>query len=169
MLSFPGVEGHPVLLADPGHIHVAHDRISQIVPQFVPFPSYLKDTTHFLQKISAIHTLPPNTLLVTLDVTSLYINIPHHEGIAACSAALATRNIKEPPTDHLTTLISYILRKNNFVFGEMHYIQTSGTSMSTWTASSYANLIVPRPDVLSRSATCKTRNVIYRKVFTVCR
>jgi hypothetical protein len=47
-------------------------------------PSFIKDTTNYLQKISALTPLPPNTTLVTMDVTSLYTNIPHSDGIEAC-------------------------------------------------------------------------------------
>ena len=44
--------------------------------------SYIKDTNHFLQQIFEIHTsTPPNSWLVTLDVKSLYTNIPQDEGI----------------------------------------------------------------------------------------
>ena len=64
------------------------------ISQFVDFhlrllvetiPSYVKDNTHFLQKIDSMGTLSSNTILVTLDVSSLYTNIPHEEGIFACA------------------------------------------------------------------------------------
>ncbi|XP_062599980.1 uncharacterized protein LOC134261570 [Saccostrea cucullata] len=46
-------------------------------------PSYLKDTTDYINKTPSTG-LPDHTLLVTMDVTSLYTNIPHDEGIEAC-------------------------------------------------------------------------------------
>ena len=39
-----------------------------------------------------ITTLPANTYLVTLDVSSLNANIPQDEGIAACKSALLSRS-----------------------------------------------------------------------------
>jgi hypothetical protein len=42
-------------------------------------PSYIKDTTDYLKKILNL-TIPENTTLVTMDVTSLYTNIPHDDG-----------------------------------------------------------------------------------------
>jgi hypothetical protein len=39
-------------------------------------PSYSKDTTDYLNK-TPFSGLPDHTLLVTMDVTSLYTNIPH--------------------------------------------------------------------------------------------
>ena len=47
-------------------------------------PSFVKDTTDFICKIKSVPKLKQNSLLVTLDVTSLYTNIPHEDGIEAC-------------------------------------------------------------------------------------
>ena len=46
-------------------------------------PSHVKDRRHFLDLIEKLPPLPPNALLVTDDVTSLYTNISREEGIAA--------------------------------------------------------------------------------------
>ena len=105
-------------------------------------PSYIKDTTHFLLKLRALTNLPPETMLATLDVTSLYTNIPHSEGIEACRTALNSRRIRQPPTDDLIHLIKLILTRNSFVFGEEHYLQLRGTAMGTVMAPSYANIFM---------------------------
>ena len=49
-------------------------------------------------KVQSLTNLPSDTLLVTLDVSSLYTNIPHAEGIAACIESLNTRETQSPPT-----------------------------------------------------------------------
>ena len=46
-------------------------------------PSYVKDTTDFICKIKSVPKLSHNSLLVTLDVTSLYTSITHKDGIEA--------------------------------------------------------------------------------------
>ena len=49
-------------------------------------PSYIRDTSHFVHKIGndlAPKTTPNKTFLVTMDVSSLYPNIDHNEGISA--------------------------------------------------------------------------------------
>ena len=51
-------------------------------------PSYIRDTTDFLQKLRELPALPPESFLVTLDVSSLYTNTPHNEGINACKEFL---------------------------------------------------------------------------------
>jgi hypothetical protein len=43
-------------------------------------PSHIKDTTDYLKKMENL-TIPKNTTLVTMDVTSLYMNIPYDDGM----------------------------------------------------------------------------------------
>ena len=68
-------------------------------PLVSKLPSYIKDTAHFLNKLDSIFTLPNDSLLVTLDVSSLYTNIPHTEGIQAARLHLHERTSKTPPTE----------------------------------------------------------------------
>lgn len=53
-------------------------------PLLHKIPSYLQDSTHFLRIINNMGTLPTEALLVIMDVTSQYTNIPHEEGARAC-------------------------------------------------------------------------------------
>ena len=60
------------------------DHLLQPIAQIQP--SYLKDTTDFINFIENTR-LPPNTTLVSMDVTSLYTNRPQEEGInTVCEA-----------------------------------------------------------------------------------
>ena len=47
-------------------------------------PSYVKDTSYFITKIHNLKGNSSECILVTLDVTSLYSNIPNDDGIKAC-------------------------------------------------------------------------------------
>ena len=78
----PGNPGRPIVSSN------SHptERISQFVdyhlqPLVHKLPSFVKDTNDFLNKLLTIGNLPADSLLVTLDVSSLYTNIPHNEGI----------------------------------------------------------------------------------------
>ena len=53
------------------------------------FPSYIKDTDDFLQTVlhPDLH-IPPGSILVTMDVQSLYTNIPQDEGTDICLSAM---------------------------------------------------------------------------------
>ena len=117
------------------------ERISQFV-DFHLRPSYIKDTTDFLIKLTAIDNLPDDALLVSLDVTSLHTNIPHNEGIGACRFFLQKRTNKHVPTETICDLICIILTMNNFTFNSKYYLQKHGTAMGTRMAPSYANLFL---------------------------
>ena len=80
-----GNPGRPIISSN-GH---PTERISEFVdyhlnPLVQTLPSYIKDTTHFLLQLEQMGPLPDNAILVTLDVSSLYTNIPRNEGIEAC-------------------------------------------------------------------------------------
>ena len=62
------------------------------------------DTNDFLNKLLTIGKLPSNSLLVTLDVSSLYTYIPHNEGINACDYFLRT-----DPHNTISTIIIIII------------------------------------------------------------
>ena len=47
--------------------------------------SYVRDTQHFIRRLKQLGQIPVGASLVTLDVSSLYTNIPNHEGILAVS------------------------------------------------------------------------------------
>ena len=105
-------------------------------------PSYIRDTTDFLEKLQNISILPAETLLVTLDVKLLYTNIPHSEGIEAFRTALNTRRVLQPPTEDLLHLIELILTKTTFTFQGEHYLRIHGMAMGTRMAPSYANIFM---------------------------
>ncbi|XP_021340551.1 uncharacterized protein LOC110441668 [Mizuhopecten yessoensis] len=83
----PRNPGRPII----NSINHPTEKMSQFVdfhlrPFVEHLPSFLKDTTDYLNKTPA-NNLPEGTLLVTMDVVSLYTNIPHDGGIAACREA----------------------------------------------------------------------------------
>ena len=68
--------------------------VTEIVSSFVDhflkplvptLDSYIQDSTHFLRILEDLktNTFPQGTILGTLDVKSLYTNIPHTEGLEA--------------------------------------------------------------------------------------
>ena len=111
-------------------------------PSVIQLPSYIWDTTDFINKLRRLPRLPSGCLLVTLDVSPLYTNIPHEEGITACEEFLNRREIQEPPTADLCQLIQLVLSKNSLVFNNRNYLQIHGTAMGTRMAPSYANLFM---------------------------
>ena len=65
-------------------------------------PSFVKDTTHFLQRIEELNTkgpFPEDSLLVSWDVVAMFPNIDNNLGINAVTEALEARPVKFPSTD----------------------------------------------------------------------
>ena len=74
-------------------------RISKFVDahikKYVPTTnSYIRDTQDFISKIKEIGPIAQGSFLVTLDVSSLYTNIPNQEGITAVADQLRKDSTK---------------------------------------------------------------------------
>jgi hypothetical protein len=54
-------------------------------------------------------TIPENATLVTMDVTSLYTNIPHDDGIAACRKIWEQLTVQEQPRECLVEMLTLVL------------------------------------------------------------
>ena len=124
------------------------ERISQFVDHFIQplvrkLPSYLRDSTHLINLLKAL-TLPKNAILASLDVTSLYTNIPNQEGINATASYLFRyRDPLVNPTNYsLCKLLELVLTTNNFKFDSKDCLQVGGTAMGTKLAPSFANLFM---------------------------
>ena len=85
-------------------------------------------------------------LICTLDITSLYTNIPHNEGTQAIKEFLAIHRDTNtlPHNSYMIELLEVVLTNNYFVFNGKHYHQKSGTAMGTKLAPSCANLFMTK-------------------------
>ena len=117
------------------------DKLLQPIAQIQD--SYLKDTTHFIRFIENTR-VPSNAFLVSMDVTSLYTNIPQEEGITIVCNAYEKFHDKNPPiaTHLLKEMLSLILKENSFHFNGKDYLQTHGTAMGTKMAVAFANIFM---------------------------
>ena len=104
--------------------------------------SYIRDTSDFLSKVNGIE-LHPDDWLFTMDVTSLYTNIPHDEGIQAIKELMNSKRKNQLPTnDNIIKMLELILKCNNFTFNNENYFQINGTAMGTRVPPTYANLFM---------------------------
>ena len=126
-------------------------------------PSYLKDTTDFINFLEKIK-VPKNTILVSMDVTSLYTNIPQEEGIETVCRAYDMFYNNEPPvpTRLINQALRLILQENSFQFMEGHYLQTHGTAMGTKMAVAFANIFMAKieTEILSKA---KYRPIAFKR------
>ena len=112
-------------------------------PLLSKIKSYVKDDFDFLKKCK--RNLTKNSKLISLDVTSLYTNIPHELGLKAIEYWLN----KHPELIHSRFNKSFILKasklvlKNNHsVFNEKFFYQIAGTAMGTTVAPTYTTLVM---------------------------
>ena len=108
--------------------YVNHHICQPIVKEI---PSYVKDTTDFLRKINKINFVPDNPYLLSLDVKSLYTNIPNAEGIKFVKMYLENYSKQTTSTKVITTFLALILTLNNFNFNCKNYLQIKGCAMGT--------------------------------------
>ena len=99
--------------------------------------SYVKDTSHFLQIIKDVKT-NQGDLIATVDVTALYTNIPHQDGITRILKYLRKHGAPTKEIELCEKILPHILRKNYFEFNSQYYLQISGTAMGTRCAPNYA-------------------------------
>ena len=105
-------------------------------------PSYVRDTTDFINKVRDLK-LPSSTelkpILFCMDVRKLYPSVPRNEGLAACKEALDSRVDPAIPSNEVLKMIELVLDNNNFnVGGSGHFIQVNGTAIGSKLGRNYA-------------------------------
>lgn len=112
-------------------------------PFLTVIPSYIKDTRDFLSKLPK--SVSPNDIFVTLDIISLYTNIPHELGYMAVIYWIT--HYPHLLDDRFTCAfiiesLRFVLENNIFTANKQIYKQTHGTAMGTKVAPVYANLTI---------------------------
>ena len=125
------------------------ERISAFVDHFLsPIVqtgrSYIRDTGDFLQKLQEMDNLNGGEILLTLDASALYTNIPNEEGTMAVLRSLGIARPGDTQRSNLSLveLLAQVLSLNNFQFDEQNYLQVGGPAMGTRVAPSYANVLM---------------------------
>ena len=82
--------------------------------------------------------------MVTLDVKSLYSNIPHSDGIKACDHFMSEGGKSQEARSFISKRINLVLTKINFKLNGVNYLQVLGTATGTKMAPSYAFLFMSK-------------------------
>ena len=93
--------------------------IGPLVPLY---QSFIRDSTHLINILNEL-TLQPGILLCTMDITSLYTNITHNEGIQAIKEMLAIHRLSNdlPHKSYIIELLDVVLTNNHFEFNSRFY------------------------------------------------
>jgi hypothetical protein len=138
-----GYPGRPIVSACNSPTENISKYIDYVLrPHVMNLPSYIKDTTDFINKIKSKKFKSEQTLLVTLDVSSLYTNIPHDDGTSFCKHFLDKDLSGRLSSDEIATLIKLVLNNNYYKFDSDFYMQKMGTAMGSSMAPSYASLFM---------------------------
>ena len=136
--------GRPIVSASSCPTELISEFIDSILqPLVADLPSYVKDTNDALRLLEAFSFDPVNTqrLIFTMDVSSLYTNIPNNDGLLAIKHFLPKSKIRIDPTVVLR-LAELVLTLNSFSFGDEHFSQCKGVAMGTKMGPSYACLFM---------------------------
>lgn len=134
--------GRPIVSDCGSESHATAEYIEYFLnPISIKHPSYVKDTYDFIDKIRNIK-LPPDCLLFTMDVDSLYTNIDTPSGLRAVKDFFVKYPDKNRPDEALIKLLDINLNKNDFEFDSKYYLQIKGTAMGKKFAPSYANIFM---------------------------
>ncbi|CAC5412479.1 unnamed protein product [Mytilus coruscus] len=118
-------------------IGTATERIAEIEEKeldnyVINSPSYIRDTTNVLVKLSKVkQPIPRSSILFCFDVVKLYPSIPREKGLKACKKALDTRKDKEMPTKDILEMIKLVLEGNNFKFMDRDFVQNEGVAIGS--------------------------------------
>ena len=114
----------------------------QLQPVVKRLPHLLSNTIPLLNTLSTTK-FPSDCLLITADVTSLYTNIPHRDGINAVRDTLNLFGGMPPHQVSLVVdLLALVLDHNFLDFNKQVYHQVSGTAMGSQMAPCYANIFM---------------------------
>ena len=114
----PSPVGRPIVSGCDGPAEKLSSFVDKLLqPMAQQEKSYLKDTGHFVNCIENTK-IPADVILVSMDVTSSYTNIPQEEGIdTVCRAyEIFYRNEPPIPTQLLKQALRLILQENSFQF-----------------------------------------------------
>ena len=107
-------------------------------------PGYIKNSFDLLEKLpNRIH---PDSLFISMDVNSLYTNIPNDLGIEALTYWVSTKfnclNIQRFSPQFIIEGLKIVLLRNTFSYNNRFFHQISGTAMGTKVAPTYAHLVM---------------------------
>ena len=134
--------GRPILSGCGSILEPVGRYINTFPEALVPLQeTFTKDSTHMFNLIEGTPFDPGRDLLVTLDIVSLYTNIPQEENFHIIRSVVEKRERPHRvPTQFI--ILTIPLRENYFRYDRSFYQQCGGTSMGAVFAPTLANIYV---------------------------
>ncbi|CAC5402835.1 unnamed protein product [Mytilus coruscus] len=136
----PGkVQANPKIVQKKSSEKIAEIVENELSENVRNLPTYIKDTTDFLNKLNAVQRpLPDNAIMFCLDVTKLYPSVPRKEAREACKTASENRSDISISTEDVLKMMDLVIENNNFSFNGKHFLQTEGTAIGSHLGMNYA-------------------------------
>ena len=140
----PNLKGRPIIAGPESPTQRLSELLEKLLSPLVPLlKSHIKDDWNFVNR------LPQHTdfecELYSVDIVSLYTNIPHTLGIEATSYYVDKFRDHIPARftkEFIIESILFVLKNNNFFFDGTCRNQKEGTAMGAKMAPPYANLSI---------------------------
>lgn len=110
-------------------------------PLSLKHPAYVRDTYHFIEIVKSLR-IPSEFYFFSMDVESLYTNIPIQAGITSVKKVFEKFPDAKRPDNELLQLLEINLTRNDFIFNGEFYLQIKGTAMGKRFAPAYANIFM---------------------------
>ncbi|XP_030043886.1 vomeronasal type-2 receptor 26-like [Microcaecilia unicolor] len=142
--SLENPPGRPIVSGNGSVLEPLSIFVDFFIHPFVPqIPSYVRDTTDMINILQDYEGPLADTIMVTLDIESLYTNILQMEALKIIETTLLKRTTHKRIPNHLIlTFATLALTKNYFLFQDTFYQQIKGTAMGSTMAPNLANLYV---------------------------
>lgn len=129
-------------------------------PISIKHPSYIKDTYEFIKFVKQLEIPQNEFYFFSMDVESLYTNIPIEAGIECVRKAFERYPDPTRPDEELLELLQINLTRNDFMFNNEFFLQIKGTAMGKRFAPSYANLYMANWE-LEALSKCRKQPLCY--------
>jgi hypothetical protein len=135
------VKGRPIVASMRSVTYYTSKYLDYILqPVMKTSKSYLHNSFDIIQHLEST-SYPPDTIILTGDVNSLYPSINIEDGIIQIRKALKKFTAySSTEIEFFLALLSWVLYNNYIEFGDTKWIQIKGTAMGTPVAVAFANI-----------------------------
>ena len=140
----PDLKGRPIIAGPQSPTQRLSELVEKILSPLVPLlKSYVKDDWDFIRRLPRMTSFECE--IYSVDIVSLYTNIPHKLGLEAVEYYIDKHRNKIPKRftkEFILESIKFVLTNNNFFFDGICRHQEEGTAMGSKMAPPYANLSI---------------------------
>ena len=120
----------------------AHFLDHVLQPLAQSYGDYIQNSTSLILKLQALH-VPEATVLVTVEVVSLYPSIPQTECLKIAYAEMQKRrNLISADPNLIIRLLHLNINFNYFLFADLYFQQIQGTAMGAAFSPTIANIFM---------------------------